>query len=101
MSEIVRVTALFFAKEGDEASLLEALRVLAREARKEKGCLRYEMHLCADNPRKFLIFEEWESLGELESHVGQPHVAMFRQNADVLMQTPADIQVWKETQVQS
>jgi quinol monooxygenase YgiN len=60
-------------KEGEEKTLLAAAKPCVTATRKEKGCLRYELHQDIDDPTKFVFFERWKSVKDLAAHLGAAH----------------------------
>ena len=60
-----------------EAGLAAAVR-MARETRKEVGCLSYAFYTGVEDPAHVRVFEEWESGEALERHFRTPHMAEFR-----------------------
>ena len=60
-------------KPGSEARCKEHLRALEEHSRKEAGCLLYAAHQSTENPRKFLIYEQYKDQAPLEAHRNSPH----------------------------
>lgn len=56
------------------AEAAPALAELAAASRSDQGCVRYEV-FASSVPGVFVTIEEWESQGDLDAHMGQPHVA--------------------------
>ena len=87
----VRLEAL----PGKESEVLDSLVVLAEMTRLEVGCLRYEPHQSADDPRAFLLYELWQSQEHLDVHSRQPHLKEFQDNMkSCLVQAPKG-RAWK------
>lgn len=70
----VPVVALIRAKRGCEHKVQALLAGLVEPTRREPGCLRYDLHRDADDPCLFVFFESWASRGDLDRHLGSPHV---------------------------
>jgi quinol monooxygenase YgiN len=64
----VCVNVLYTIRAGHEAEAVNDLRQLALETRKEPGNLLYLAHRSLDDPRKFLIYEQYRSPAALETH---------------------------------
>ncbi len=64
----VCVDVLYTIRAGHEAEAVNDLRQLAIETRKEPGNLLYLAHRSLDDPRKFLIYEQYRSPAALETH---------------------------------
>ena len=63
----------WMAKKGKEAQALDLFRRLAEESRKEPGCLGYLVHQHCDDPRKFLLYEQYRNDDALEDHRATHH----------------------------
>jgi len=68
-----RVAALAERRE----ELIELLRWMQRESRREPGCLDYGFFESVEVENEFIAVEEWESVGALRTHFGAPSVAGF------------------------
>ncbi|MEX0339405.1 MAG: putative quinol monooxygenase [Arenibacterium sp.] len=64
--------------EGVDA-LKSAAIEMARETRKEDGCITYGFWQDLENPNCFRVYEEWADLGALEAHFKAPHMGVFRE----------------------
>ncbi len=53
------------------ATLLRQLVPLSRE---EPGCLQYDVHRVADDPRSFVLWERYVDDAALEAHTEAPYV---------------------------
>ncbi|MFO1519012.1 MAG: putative quinol monooxygenase [bacterium] len=73
-TKTVRVIALFKAKPGKEESLKAFLTRFIEPTRRERGCLRYELHQNTADPADFAFIEEWEDHGTLDDHLKSPHI---------------------------
>ena len=76
-------------KEGMHAKLETAFVKAAKETRKEKGCITYDLNRDAKDPTRFMVYERWKSLADLEAHLKAPHItALFDELKDVLAAPP-------------
>ena len=50
---------------------------VAKDVRKENGCLEYELYQCSANITVFFLFERWESKKALELHLKTNHMLEF------------------------
>ncbi len=64
--------------EGIEALKAAAID-MARETRKEEGCITYGFWQELENPNRFRVYEEWTDLPALEAHFKVPHMLVFRE----------------------
>ncbi|HEY8001855.1 MAG: putative quinol monooxygenase [Vicinamibacteria bacterium] len=62
---------------GKRDELVEAMREMQTESRKEPGALRYGFFTSIENPDEFIAVEEWESREALQAHFAAPSVAGF------------------------
>lgn len=65
--------AKWTAKEGEESNVRAALEQLAGPTRAEPGCLMWEPHVDPDNPRVFLVYEQYVDQAALDEHVESEH----------------------------
>ena len=70
----IRVIALFNAKPEKVSELKALLTGFIEPTRKEKGCLRYELHQNTSDPLDFAFIEEWESHESLDAHLQSTHI---------------------------
>lgn len=70
----IRVIALFRAQPGKVDALREFLSRFIEPTRREKGCLRYELHQNTADSADFAFIEEWESHETLDAHLQSPHI---------------------------
>jgi len=64
-------------KPGKEETVAEHFRPLEAESRKEKGCLMYIVHRGVNNPREFLVYEQYSDEQALEAHRQSPHFQRY------------------------
>ena len=69
------VAAFWRAKEGEEAAVERALQALSVASRQEPGCLSYQAQRAIDDPRLFLIYEQYVDAAAFDAHVASPHFA--------------------------
>ena len=70
--------ARWTAAPGNEERVEQALRALARTTRAEAGCRTYQPARSVDDPRVFVIYEEYDDEAALEAHTASAH---FRRHA--------------------
>ena len=73
------VVRLKFASE-DRAEAAATLALLARESRREPGCITYIPHQVQDDPDSFLIYEQYLDAQALEAHRASEHFIKHAQN---------------------
>ncbi len=67
------VIATWRAKEGEEEACREILRVMTPLTRAEPGCLKYVVHSALDDPRTFVLYEQYVDEAALEAHREAEH----------------------------
>lgn len=83
------MTVQLQAKEGMQAKVEAAFVKAVKESRKEKGCLAYDLNRDAKEPTRFLVYERWKSLADLEAHLKSPHItALLDELKEVLAAPP-------------
>jgi quinol monooxygenase YgiN len=65
--------ATWTAKEGEEGNVRAALEQLAAPTRAEPGCLQWQPHVDPENPRVFLIYEQYADRAALDAHAASEH----------------------------
>lgn len=75
------IAALVQAKAGHETALVKAQADLVVVARRQPGCLLYELHESLEQPGKVLFFERWADHASWENHMRGAHMDAFRTNA--------------------
>ena len=94
--KLVTVVATFQARPGKEAALREALFSLIAPTRQEAGCVSYDMHVSADDPAKFLFYENWRSKEVLETHMRSPHLQKLIPRVEELCTAFPEITQWEK-----
>jgi quinol monooxygenase YgiN len=65
--------AKWTAKEGEEENVRAALEQLAGPTRAEPGCLMWQPQVDAENPRVFVIYEQYVDEAALGEHSASEH----------------------------
>ena len=75
---MIVLIAQHFAKEGNEEDVAAALREMSAYCNSdaEPGCLMYIVNRNTENPRHFLIYEQYVDQTALEAHANTP---MFKE----------------------
>jgi quinol monooxygenase YgiN len=64
-------------KSGTESEVARLFGPLAEASRREPGCLLYIAHQRSDNPRRFLVYEQYKDEAALEAHRNSPHFKQY------------------------
>jgi quinol monooxygenase YgiN len=67
------VVARWRAKAGGEGRVVAVLDELTGASRAEPGCLGYQPHRSPEDPRDFLIYEQYADEAAFETHSGSEH----------------------------
>ena len=73
---VVRVTI----KAGHEDAVVEPFRKLQEESRREPGCLTYVVQRSRDNPRAYMIYEQYVDEAALDAHRKSAHFIEYATN---------------------
>lgn len=71
MGYVLAVT--WVAKPGEEEAVARILRKMVPLTQAEPGCVHYYAHRSADDPRRFLLFEEYVDEAGLQAHSESDH----------------------------
>ena len=74
------------------SELLQTLRSMTEEIRKEKGCMNCNFYQDVDNENIFSVIEEWNTQEELDSHLKSDMFGALI-GANSLLVEPADINI--------
>lgn len=85
----------FQAKADMEGKLLEAFKPAMEATRKEKGCVAYELNRQPDEPTKFLMYERWKSVPDLEAHLDSAHIKTLVEKLNELLSGGLNVQVFQ------
>ena len=61
------------AKEGEEDTVIQLFRVLAETSLKEPGCRAFMVHRGVEDPRQFMIYEQYRDQASLDAHRAAPY----------------------------
>ena len=70
---MIVLAVIWRAKPGQEAEAERVLRTLTDAARKEPGCLMFQVHKHKERRGEFFIYEQYKDEAALESHRKTPH----------------------------
>ncbi|HVG34715.1 MAG TPA: putative quinol monooxygenase [Pyrinomonadaceae bacterium] len=91
----ISVVARVRARPGKEAEVRLACLALVEPSRAEQGCINYDLHQSADDPRLFMFYENWESREDLERHLETAHALGFDETTDGMLAEPEEITFWE------
>lgn len=76
MPEITVVAEIVARPDSVERLKAELLKLVV-PTRREKGCLKYDLHQDRQDPALFLFYETWESAECLEKHITSEHYQAY------------------------
>jgi autoinducer 2-degrading protein len=63
------VAAQYYAKEGKDNEIAQILQTMIPISRAEPGCALYTVNRSLDDPRKFLLYEQYHDKSGYEAHM--------------------------------
>ncbi len=63
------VAAQYYAKEGKDNEIAAILKTMIPISRAEPGCALYTVNRSVDDPRKFLLYEQYRDKSGYEAHM--------------------------------
>lgn len=65
-------------KDGTQEKFEAAFAIAGRETQKDKGVIAYDLSREPKDSTRYVVYERWESLADLEAHLRTPHItALF------------------------
>ena len=93
------IVAMVYPKAGKEEAVRAEILKNISEVRKEKGCLRYDLHVLKDGEGRFMFYEIWEDKAAFEAHRVAPHMMTYRTRVKDLLEKPSEVSVWSAAEV--
>jgi len=76
-------------KDGMQDKFEAAFAKAAKETRKEKGCVTYELSREAKDGTRYLVYERWKSLADLDTHIKSAYITtLLGELKDMLVGAP-------------
>jgi quinol monooxygenase YgiN len=76
--------------DGLQAKLEAAFTKAGKETHKEKGCLAYDLNRDVQEPTRYLIYERWKSLADMEAHLKSPYITTLEGELKELLTAPPE-----------
>jgi quinol monooxygenase YgiN len=64
-------------KAGHEDEVVDGFRKLEAESRHEPGCVFYMVQRARENPRRYLVYEQYKDEAALEAHRNSAHFKQY------------------------
>lgn len=74
------LAVIYVVPEGKQDEATGYLRELVTASRREPGCRMYVVQRAKNNPRKFLIYEQYDDEAAFDAHKATPHFERFGKN---------------------
>jgi quinol monooxygenase YgiN len=74
-ADALRVVATLPIDPAKATEAAAALSALAAASREEEGCYAYDVFESTTSPGTFVTVEAWRSQGDMDAHMGTPHIA--------------------------
>lgn len=91
---MIIVTAKITAKHGEKDKILSKSQDLIESTRLELGCVNYNLYASTEDDDLLLMFEQWENLEALESHMQTEHFKAFGKAIEDILARELDIAVY-------
>jgi quinol monooxygenase YgiN len=80
-------------KEGMGQKFEAAFAKAQKETRKEKGCGAYDLSRDIKEPTRYLVYERWKSLADLDTHLKSPYITTLLGELGELLNGGPDLSV--------
>src|SRR5271168_4253665 len=85
------IFARFYAREGQQAAVAEALREVSGPTQAEEGCLFQNAYHSIRDPRLFYVHSRWRDEEAFDLHAKLPHTVRFVEKVQTLIDHPLDV----------
>ena len=93
------IVAAIYPKPGKAEAVKAEILNNIPHVRKEKGCLRYDLHALKDGGGRFLFYEIWADKAAFEAHRVAPHMTAYRERVKDLLEKPTEVSIWSAVEV--
>ncbi|MFN4260614.1 MAG: putative quinol monooxygenase [Gemmataceae bacterium] len=80
-------------KKGTQKQFETAFAKAIEGTRKEKGCIAYDLNRDVKDPTRYIVYERWKTLKDLEEHLRTPHITQLIEEVGDLFTSPPDAKV--------
>lgn len=84
------IFARLYAREGQEAAVIAAMRKVSGPTREEPGCLDLHYYRSIRDPRLFFVHSRWTDAAAFENHAGLPHTVRFIEEVEKVITEPLE-----------
>lgn len=75
----------FRVADGDQHKVESAFDVARVQTALEEGVISFSLHREAADANRFVVYEQWRSLADLEAHLRTPYIMLLREQFDGLI----------------
>jgi quinol monooxygenase YgiN len=93
--ELAVVVGVFDARPGCEGNLGAVLARYVVVSRAQPGCRNIDLVTSLTTPRRFMIYEKWESPDHQRSHMGSPAMSELAGSAAALLAAPPEFGLYE------
>ena len=86
--------ATLYAKPGMEGELEKRILALVAPSRAEAGCINYDLEQFDDDPKIFVLYENWRSKADLDAHFATPYLKDFLAHAGEVVAKDTEIKFY-------
>lgn len=80
-------------KDGTQEKFETAFAKAVKGTRKEKGCITYDLSRDAKDPTRYMVYERWKSLADLEDHLKTPHITTLLSELKDMLADPPEAKI--------
>lgn len=91
------LVAFLRAKPGQADELGRRLQALVAPTRSEAGCLNYDLHRSTQDADVWMLYENWKSRADLDSHFQTPYLKDFVGRINEVLQGEMDMRYFAMT----
>lgn len=73
----ISIVAKILAKEGKREFVKNELIKLSGLSKSDEGCINYDLHQDNENPKLFVVYENWENKDALQKHASSKHFVNY------------------------
>ena len=84
-AEPLSLVVRFQVREGDQAAVEAAFAAARGPTGQERGVMSYDLNREAADDTRFLVYERWRSLADLEAHLRTEYIAKLRKELSRLI----------------
>ena len=80
-------------RDGEQQRIIDAFAKSRKGTLKDKGVIVFHLNQETNDPTRFAVYERWESLADLETHLRTPHVTELLRELEPIMSKAPEFHV--------